>query len=139
MGIADAKGHSALTIRSLAHRLHVKPMALYHHVAGKNEILDGIIDEVFKEIDLPPTDVDWKAAMRARAISARRVVARPPWGIPLMGSRTNPGPNTLRHHNAVIGTRGYFLLESFIYGFVLHESDAVLFAKEAAQKMTNTR
>jgi len=125
-------------------------MALYHHVASKNEILDGIIDEVFEEIDLPPTDADWKAAMRHRAISARRVLARHPWAIPLMDSRTNPGPNTLRHHDAVIGTlrsagfsiemtaHAYLLLDSFIYGFALQESVALLFDTEAAPEVVQT-
>ena len=104
IAIADARGSSALTMRSLAEELGVKPMSLYHHVANKEEILDGIIDIVFGEIDLPSADDDWRSAMRQRAIAARRFSRHHPWAIPLMESRTNPGPATLRQHDAVIAT-----------------------------------
>jgi AcrR family transcriptional regulator len=134
IAVADAGGIGSLTIRSLAHELGVKPMSLYHHVANKEAILDGIIDVVFSEIDLPPADTDWRQAMRRRAISARRVLRRHPWATPLMESRTNPGPATLRHHDAVLGTlrragfsielaaHAYSLLDSYIYGFALEEA-----------------
>lgn len=147
MAIADAAGNSALTMRSLAKRLGVKPMAIYHHVANKEEILDGIVDMVFAEIDLPPIDTDWRTAMRHRAVSARRVLAHHPWAIPLMESRANPGPATLRHHDAVIGTlrragfsiemtaHAYSLLDSYIYGFALQESVSLPFDKEAAPEV----
>ena len=116
-------------MRSLAEKLGVKPMALYHHITNKNEILDGIVDVVFSEIDLPQADADWRSALRDRAMSARSVLRRHSWAAPLMESRTNPGPATLRHHDAVIGTlrRGgfsiqmtahaYALLDSYVYGF----------------------
>lgn len=147
IAIADEKGNSALTMRSLARELGVKPMAIYHHVANKEEILDGIIDVVFGEIDLPPADTDWRSAMRQRAIAARRVLVRHPWAIPLMESRTNPGPATLRHHDAVIGTlRGagfsikmtghaYSLLDSYIYGFALQEAVSLPFDKQTAPEV----
>ncbi len=134
IAVADAAGIDALTMRSLAQQLGVKPMALYHHIAGKEEILDGIVDVVFSEIDLPPADMGWRAALRHRAMSARRALRRHPWAAPLMESRTSPGPATLRHHDAVIGTlrRGgftiamtahaYSLLDSYIYGFALQEA-----------------
>ena len=70
IAVADTAGIGALTMRSLANELGVKPMSLYHHVANKEEILDGIIDVVFREIDLPPADADWRSAMRDRGISA---------------------------------------------------------------------
>ena len=139
IAIADSSGSSALTMRSLAQALQVKPMAVYHHVANKEEILDGIIDLVFSEIDLPPADVDWKAAMRQRAIAARNVLSLHPWAIPLMESRSNPGPATLRQHDAVIATlrragfsirmtaHAYSLLDSYVYGFALQESVSLPF------------
>jgi AcrR family transcriptional regulator len=134
VGVADAGGVAALTMRSLAHELGVKPMSLYHHVANKDEILDAMIDVVFGEIDLPPADGDWRTAMRHRAVSARRVLTRHPWATPLMESRANPGPATLGHHDQVIGTlrragfsiqmtaHAYSLLDSYVYGFALQEA-----------------
>jgi AcrR family transcriptional regulator len=134
VAVADAGGIGSLTIRSLAQHLGVKPMSLYYYVAGKDEILDGIVDLVFSEIELPSLNSDWRSEMVRRANSARRVLRRHSWAIGLMESRKNPGPATLRHHDAVIGTlRGagfsvemtahaYALLDSYIYGFALQEA-----------------
>ena len=134
VAIADAAGIGSLTMRSLAQELGVKPMALYYHVANKDEILDGIVDLVFSEIELPSADGDWRSEIVRRANSARRVLRRHPWAIGLMESRKTPGPATLRHHNATIGTlraagfsvemtaHCYALLDSYIYGFALQEA-----------------
>src|SRR5664280_2543111 len=70
----DASGIELLTIRSLAAQLGVQPMSVYHYVANKDEVLDGIVDVVLSEIDLPPGDGDWRADIRRRASSARREV-----------------------------------------------------------------
>ncbi len=132
--LADAIGVDALTIRKLAAELDVKPMTIYHHVPNKEAIIDGMVDLVFSEIDLPPTDVDWKTAIRQRCSSARTVLARHPWAAPLMESRTSPGPATLRHHDAVLGclraggfsiemtAHAYALIDAFVYGFALQEA-----------------
>ncbi len=133
--IADAGGLGSLTIRSLAQELGVRPMSLYHHVANKDEILDAVVDVVFGEIESPEVDdPDWRAALRRSAVSTRRVLARHSWAIPLMESRTRPGPANLRHHDAMIGVlrRGgftiqlaahaYALLDSYVYGFALQEA-----------------
>src|SRR2546430_8573513 len=104
IAVADAGGIAALTIRSVAAELGVQPMSLYHHVANKEAIIDGIIDVVFSEIDLPPADADWRSALRQRAHSARAALRRHPWATPLMESRTRPGPATPRHHHPVLGT-----------------------------------
>jgi AcrR family transcriptional regulator len=134
VAVADAAGIGALTMRSLATELGVKPMSLYHYVAGKDEILDGIVDLVFSEIELPAADGDWRSQMRRRATSARLALRRHPWAIGLMESRANPGPATLRHHDATLGTlrtagfsvamtaHAYALLDSYIYGFALQEA-----------------
>jgi AcrR family transcriptional regulator len=100
VAVADAGGLGGLTIRSLAQELGVKPMTVYHYVANKDEILDGIVDLVYGEVELPEPGADWRTAMRLRASSAREVLVRHPWGIALVQSRLNPGPATLRHHNA---------------------------------------
>jgi AcrR family transcriptional regulator len=133
VAVADEKGSAALSMRAIAEPLGVEAMSLYHHVAGREDILDGMVDTVFGEIDLPPSDTDWKSAMRHRAVSARAALRRHPWAIGLMDSRSQPGPATLRHHDAVIGAlrAGGFsvpmtahavsLIDSYLYGFVLQE------------------
>ena len=78
------------------------PMALYKHVANKEELLDGMVDIVFSEIELPSADLDWRSAMRRRAISTREALKRHSWAIGMMESR-HPGPANLRNHNAVMG------------------------------------
>jgi AcrR family transcriptional regulator len=132
--VADAGGIGSLTIRSLAKALGVKPMSVYHHVANKDEILDGIVDLVFSEIELPAPGGDWRSEMRRRASSARLALRRHSWAIGLMESRTSPGPATLRHHDAVIGAlrtagfsvemtaHAYALIDSYVYGFALQEA-----------------
>lgn len=134
VAVADTGGIGSLTIRSLAQQLGVKPMSVYHYVANKDEILDGIVDVVFTEIEQPSVMGDWRSEMSRSAISARRVLRRHPWAIGLLESRTTPGPATLRHHDAVIGTlRGagfslamtahaYALLDAYVYGFALSEA-----------------
>ncbi|HSU35251.1 MAG TPA: TetR/AcrR family transcriptional regulator C-terminal domain-containing protein [Propionibacteriaceae bacterium] len=134
IAVADTAGLGSLTMRSLAEHLGVKPMALYHYVANKSEIIDGIVDLVYGEIALPSADGDWRAGMVLRARSAREVLRRHPWAIALLQSRTAPGPATLRHHDAIIGAlRGagfsvtmtahaFALLDSYIYGFALSEA-----------------
>ena len=135
VAFADESGIASLTMRKFGEALGVEAMSLYNHVANKDELLDGMVDLVFSEIDLPPRGVDWKTAMRQRAVSARQALARHRWAIGLMESRTSPGPATLRHHDAVIGSlRGagfsiemaahaFSVLDSYIYGFALQEAN----------------
>jgi AcrR family transcriptional regulator len=132
---ADSNGTDGLTMRSLAGVLGVAPMALYRHVANKDDLIDGMVDVVFAEIDLPAATAGWKVAMGRRALSAREVLARHRWAIPLLESRTHPGPASLRHHDAVLAvlrgagfssvtaTHAFNLLDSYIYGFVLQETN----------------
>jgi AcrR family transcriptional regulator len=134
IALADSHGIAALTIRSLAEALSVRPMAVYHYVANKGEILDAIVDTVFAEIDLPSPDGEWRAEIRRRAASARQVLRRHPWALGLLESRKTPGPANLRHHDAIVGVlRGagfpvplaahvYALLDSYVYGFALQEA-----------------
>jgi AcrR family transcriptional regulator len=134
VAVADREGLAALTMRSLAGELGVKPMSLYHHVSSKDEILDAIVDAVFAEIELPMQGTPWREAMERRARSARVALGRHPWAVGLLESRAHPGPATLRHHDAVLGclresgfslvdaAHAYALLDSFIYGFAVQES-----------------
>ncbi len=134
MSVADTGGIGALTIRTLAQELGVKPMSVYHYVANKDEIIDGIVDLVFAQINLPVPGGDWRTEMRRRADSARRVLAIHPWATPLLQSRLHPGPATLRHHNAFIATlraagfsveltaHAFALIDSYVFGFALSEN-----------------
>jgi AcrR family transcriptional regulator len=128
---ADKRGLNELSMRKLAEVLGVAPMALYRHIANKDDLIDAMIDVVFTEIELPARDADWRAAMRQRAISVRDALERHRWAIGLMESRLHPGPANLRHHDAVLGNlraagfsvemtaHAYSVLDSYIYGFAL--------------------
>jgi AcrR family transcriptional regulator len=132
--IADAGGIGSLTIRSLAQALGVQPMSVYHHVANKEQILDGIVDLVFAEMDLPSPEGEWRAEVRRRCESARAVLRRHPWAIGLLETRTSPGPATMKHHDANIAifraggfsialtAHAYALIDSYVYGFALQEA-----------------
>ncbi|GGK84351.1 TetR/AcrR family transcriptional regulator [Streptomyces flaveus] len=133
--LADESGLEALSMRKLGEAVGVEAMSLYTHVANKEDLLNGMIDSVFTEIDLPSDEDDWKTAMRQRALSMRQVLSRHRWAIGLMESRASPGPATLRHHDAVLGclrkagfsvaltAHAYSALDSYIYGFALQERD----------------
>ena len=130
---ADEYGIETLSMRKLGQVVGVEAMSLYNHVASKEDLLDGMIDLVFAEIELPSAEEGWKRAMRQRAISVRTVLARHRWAVGLMESRTSPGPATLRHHDAVLGclrnagfslgqaAHAYAALDSYIYGFALQD------------------
>jgi AcrR family transcriptional regulator len=132
--IADREGVATLSMRKLAGELDVEAMSLYHHVANKEAILDGMVDLVFAEIDLPSLDEHWRTAIRTRTQSAREVLRRHPWAIGLMDSRTQPGPASLRHHDTVLGclrsggfsptgaAHAFSVVDSYLYGFVLQET-----------------
>lgn len=131
--LADETGTAALTMRKLAERLGVEAMSLYHHLPNKDAILDGMVDAVFAEVSVP-SGVAWQDAMRERARSLRAALNRHPWAVGLLDSRSNPGFETLRHHDAVIGclleggfsiagaAHAFSALDSYIYGFVLQET-----------------
>ena len=134
LALADANGIESLSMRKLGEAVGVEAMSLYNHVPSKADLLDGLVDLVFGEIELPANGDGWKAAMRQRAIEVRAVMSRHRWAIGLMESRTSPGPATLRHHDAVLGclrnagfpvdlaAHAYSVLDSYIYGFALQEA-----------------
>jgi AcrR family transcriptional regulator len=132
--LADEGGLTAVTMASVGARLGVEAMSLYRHIGNKEEMLDGLVDRVFSEIEVPKDPRDWRDAMRRRAVSVHDALGRHPWAIGLMESRAQPGPATLGHHDAMVGilltagfngrqaTRLYNLLDSYIYGFALQEA-----------------
>jgi AcrR family transcriptional regulator len=152
VALADERGAPELTMRKLAKELGVEAMSLYNHVASKDDLLNGMIDLVFGEIDVPSPGGDWKAELRRRALSTRAVLARHPWAIGEMEGRTNHGTANLRVHDAVLGclraagfsvamsVHAYSVQDAYIYGFALQESDMSSetpedFAAEARRQM----
>lgn len=146
--LADREGVGGLSMRRLAGELGAGAMSLYHYVANKDELLDAMIDVVFQEIELPPDGTDWQSAIRRRATSARQVLARHPWAIGLMESRTSPGPANLRHREAVtaclrragfsvaMATHANWLLDSYVYGFALQEAGLPFDTADELAEMT---
>lgn len=132
LALADEHGLEWLSMRKLGQALGVEAMSLYHHVANKDDLVDGMIDLVFAEIEFP-RDADWQTAMRTRAVSVREALGRHRWANGLMESRSTPGPANLRHHDQVIGclrragfpmasvAHAYSLLDSYIYGFAMSD------------------
>ncbi len=127
--LADEAGIDSLSMRALGQRLGVEAMSLYNHVANKDDILDGMLDLVVAEIDLPSGDVGWREAMWSRAVSAREVFARHPWASALIDSRESSGPGRMRYFEWVIGTlrragfsvelalQAFSAIDSYVYGF----------------------
>lgn len=102
--LADDAGIDSVSMRNLAARLGVVPMALYNHVANKKELLDGMIDVIVGEIDPPPTDGPWKSVVRARVVSARQVMLRHPWVRQVIESRTTRTPAVLAYMDSMART-----------------------------------
>ena len=150
VALADEAGLEAFSMRGLAQELGVVPMALYKHVANKEELLDGMVDMVFGEIELPPADLDWRTAMRRRAISTCEALKRHSWAIGLMESR-QPGSANLRNHNAVMGClreagfsfemaiHAYSVQDAYIYGFALQERDLAFETPDSAGQAARRR
>ena len=129
----DEGGIETLSMRQLGSRLGVEAMSLYNHVANKDDILDGVLDLVAAEISVPDAaasaSADWRAAMKARAVSALSAFRRHPWASALMDSRVSSSPARLRYLEAVIGTlsragfslelaqRAFSVLDCYVYGF----------------------
>ncbi|MDC3958877.1 TetR/AcrR family transcriptional regulator [Polyangium jinanense] len=143
--VADEEGLASLSMRRLAQELGVEAMSLYNHVASKDDLLDGIVDLVVAEIEVPAIGgADWKTAMRKRATSAHEVFLRHPWAPMLVGSRVNVGPAMLRYINATLGClreagfsyemadRAWNAIDSHIYGFTMQELNFPLDPSEYA-------
>jgi AcrR family transcriptional regulator len=152
VALADRHGLDWLSMRKLAEELGVAAMTLYYYVPNKTELIDGMIDIVFSEIEPPSLEVDWKTAMRRRAVSTREALNRHRWAVGNMEGRTDHGPANLRLHDAVLGclraagfsiemsVHAYSVQDAYIYGFALQETDMSSetpddFAAEAQRQM----
>ena len=132
--VADEGGLGALTMRRVGQVLGVEAMSLYKHVANKDDILDGLLELVVADIELPAPGEPWRPAQRRRAVSARAVFSRHPWSTTLLQSRRNPGPATLAYYDGVLGNlrgggfpvalaaQAFAVLDAFVYGFAVQES-----------------
>ena len=131
--LADTGDIEAMSMRKIAQALGVQAMSLYNHVANKDDILDGIVDLVIGEIEVPDLASDWKVAMRRRSVSAHEVLLRHPWSAIVIMARVNVGPASLRYIDATLGClinagfsfvmadRAWNAIDSHIYGFTLQE------------------
>jgi len=148
--LADRDGLHALTMRQLGTELGVEAMSLYKHVSNKEAILDGIVELVTAEIEIPSDGADWKEAMRRRAISAREVFSRHSWAIGLMEARSSKGPTALHYLDAVLGNlrsagfsienavHAFWLLDSFVYGHVVQETSFPVSTPEEVSESTRS-
>lgn len=147
--LADREGVDGLSMRRLGGELGAGAMTLYRYVSSKEELLDAMIDIVFEEIELPPEETDWQSAMRRESLSTRQVLARHPWAIGLMESRTSPGPANLRHREAVTAclrragfsvltaTHANWLLNSYVYGHALQTANLPFDTADELADMTD--
>jgi AcrR family transcriptional regulator len=131
--IADRGGIASVSMRKVAQALSVEAMSLYNHVANKEEMLDGLVDLVVGEIEVPPAGGDWRVAMRTRAASAHAVLMQHPWATTLLLSRANMGPHMLRYVDSTIGClrqagfsyamvdRAWNAIDAYVYGFTLQK------------------
>jgi AcrR family transcriptional regulator len=152
VAFADRHGLESLSMRKLADELGAGAMSLYHYVPNKVDLVDGMVDIVFGEIEPPSVELDWKTAMRRRAVSTREALNRHRWAVGNMEGRTSHGPANLRLHDAVLGclraagfslemtVHAYSVQDAYIYGFALQETDMSSetpddFAAEAQRQM----
>jgi AcrR family transcriptional regulator len=150
--LADRHGIEWLSMRKLADELGVSAMSPYYYVPNKDRLIDGMVDIVFGEIEPPSSELDWKTAMRRRAVSTRAALNRHRWAVGHMEGRTDHGTANLRLHDAVLGclraagfslemtVHAYSVQDAYIYGFVLQETDMSSetpddFAAEAQRQM----
>lgn len=131
--LADRDGVDSLSMRKLARALHVEAMSLYHHVANKEDLLDGLVELAVSEIELPEIGGNWKMAMRQRALSAHEVLMRHGWATQLIVSRVNVGPAMLAYIDATVGClreagfswaltdHAWNAIDSYVYGFTLQK------------------
>jgi AcrR family transcriptional regulator len=142
IALADHGGLESLSMRKLGQELGVEAMSLYHHVANKDDLLDGIVDAVTREIEVPSDDADWKEAIRRTAISSHEVFLRHRWACSLMMRRARVSPERMQWMEALLRTlreagfsadmthHAYHALDSHITGFTLWQVSMPFETKE---------
>jgi AcrR family transcriptional regulator len=148
MDLADDAGLDAISMRKVGERLGVEAMSLYNHVANKDDMLDGLVEAVIAEIDIPSPDDDWKDGVRRRAASAREVFLRHPWAMGLLESRPqNSSPQRLTYYDATLGAlmragfdsrlamRAFSIVDAYMFGFILQELSLVFDDQESLEEV----
>ncbi len=146
--LVDKKGLVSLSMRNLAQAMKVEAMSLYNHVPGKERLLDGLVEMVVGELELPAAGGNWQCAMRGRALTAHHVLMRHPWAPMLLVSRMNIGPNMLQYIDRTVGClreagfswpmadHAWNTLDAFTYGFTLQRLNFPLEPKQYASAAT---
>ncbi|MFI9815621.1 TetR/AcrR family transcriptional regulator [Saccharothrix variisporea] len=144
--VADRGGLAQVSMRNVGKELGVEAMSLYHHVKGKDALLDALVEWLFARMERPDPRAPWRAAMTARARSARAVLSRHSWGLGLLESRRSPGPAALGYHDAVLGclrhngfpvalaASAFSVLDAYVFGFVLTELNLPFDAGQGAEE-----
>jgi AcrR family transcriptional regulator len=134
VALADEGGVEELSMRRLAKQLGVEAMSLYNHIASKDQLLDGMVDFVFSEVEPPSPGEDWRQEMRKSAISTRDALNRHRWAVGLLDARPNPGDANLRLFEATLtclreagfsaemAGRAQSIQDAYIYGFALRDT-----------------
>lgn len=143
--LADAEGVEAVSMRRLGQVLDVEAMSLYKHVAGKEDILDGIADLVMAEVEVPGPELPWRDAVRLGAVSTHAALLRHPWAAPVLESRRTPGPMRLDFLEAMVGafrragmaiedvSRGFMAIDAHVYGFAVMETNIPFALKDSPE------
>jgi AcrR family transcriptional regulator len=147
--VADRGGIAQVSMRNVGAELGVEAMSLYHHLAGKDDLLDGLADWIFTQIELPDLDRPWRQTMAEQALSARAALSSHPWALALIESRRSPGTALLRHHDATLGclrrngfpvalaAHAFSALDAYVYGFVLTERNLPFQPGEGADEFVS--
>lgn len=145
--VADRGGLAQVSMRNVGRELGVEAMSLYHHIKGKDDLLDALADWIFTRIALPGLDDPWRPAMTERAASARATLGGHPWALGLIESRRDAGPALLRHHDTVLGclrrngfsvalaAHAFSALDAYVYGFVLTELNLPFDSPSGAEEL----
>lgn len=106
--LADSEGAEAVSMRRLADRLGVVPMALYKHVSDKEDLLDGMVEQVIGEIpsaalraEVEDGELSWGQGVKAAVFAARDMLLRHPWARRTIETRTRRSRAVLAHMDAV--------------------------------------
>lgn len=147
--VADRGGLTQVSMRNVGKELGVEAMSLYHHLAGKEALLDGLANWIFTQIELPEPRRPWRQSMIDRAASARNALFTHPWALGLIESRRSPGPALLRHHDTVLGclrhngfsltlaAHAFSAIDAYVYGFVVTELNLPFDAGESVEEFVD--